>query len=307
MLEDSGFAADGALDGGTEATDGGAVTDQLLEGETTTCWTCGSTVERDHIEATLDQLRELRSEKLSERNDVTVEMDELKAERKQRREARQEREQAERRLEQVEDDLERSRERIESLESEREDLTQQIEEYQADLDERDELEEQREDFQEELIDLRTHVERIEADAVEQFNIHIESILDILAYDNIERIWIERRESEVREGRRKVQQSTFDLRVIRSSEGSAYRDSVEHLSESEREVTGLVFALAGYLVHDVNEELPFILLDSLEAIDADRIAALVEYFEDYVDYLAVALLPEDAQALEGQQYSMIESI
>jgi len=29
-----------------------------------------------------------------------------------------------------------------------------------------------------------------------------------------------------------------------------------LSESEREVTGLVFALAGYLVHDVHETVPF---------------------------------------------------
>jgi hypothetical protein len=43
---------------------------------------------------------------------------------------------------------------------------------------------------------------------------------------------------------------FDLHVIRSTgEGTTYEDSISHLSESEREVTGLVFALAGYLVHD----------------------------------------------------------
>jgi len=79
----------------------------------------------------------------------------------------------------------------------------------------------------------------------------------------------------------------------------YEDTVSHLSESEREVTGLVFALAGYLVHDVYEAVPFMLLDSLEAIDAERIAALVEYFADYVPYLVVALLPEDAQALPAE--------
>jgi hypothetical protein len=39
-----------------------------------------------------------------------------------------------------------------------------------------------------------------------------------------------------------------------------------------------------------------LLDSLEAIDADRIAALVEYLTGYTGYLFVALLPEDAAAL-----------
>jgi len=39
-----------------------------------------------------------------------------------------------------------------------------------------------------------------------------------------------------------------------------------------------------------------LLDSLEAIDADRIAELVEYFADHAEYLIVALLSEDAAAL-----------
>jgi hypothetical protein len=59
----------------------------------------------------------------------------------------------------------------------------------------------------------------------------------------------------------------------------------------------VFALAGYVVHDVYQTLPFMLLDSLEAIDSDRIATLIEYFEEYATYLVVALLPEDAAALD----------
>ena len=63
------------------------------------------------------------------------------------------------------------------------------------------------------------------------------------------------------------------------------------------MTGLVFALAGYLVHEVYETVPFMLLDSLEAIDSERIADLVEYVTDYAEFLVVALLPEDAQALD----------
>ena len=356
MLEGDGFAAEHAIDGNgsTAATedDEGAITDQLVDGDTTTCWTCGSEVGRDSIEETLERLRSLRSEKLSERNEITDEIDDLKAERQELEQAKQSRERAERRLEQVEDELDRAHDRIEDLEAEREeleseaeqleadteefeetdysealelhreanrlelevdrleserdDLTAQIEEYEADLEERDELEERRESIQDDLTDLRTKVDRIEADAVDSFNDHIESILEILEYDNIERIWIERREEEVRDGRRKVQQSTFDLHVVRSTDGSAYRDSVDHLSESEREVTGLVFALAGYLVHDVHETVPFMLLDSLEAIDSDRIAALVDYFEQHVSYLVVALLPEDAQALDDD-YAVVENI
>lgn len=46
-------------------------------------------------------------------------------------------------------------------------------------------------------------------------------------------------------------------------------------------------------------MPFILLDLLEAIDAERIAQLVEYLKQYASYIVVALLPEDADALNGE--------
>jgi hypothetical protein len=135
---------------------------------------------------------------------------------------------------------------------------------------------------------------------------METLLDVLQYENLERIWIERTERTVRDGRRKVQRGSFDLHVVRSTDdGTTYEDTVDHLSESEREVTGLVFALAGYLVHDVHEVVPFVLLDSLEAIDSERIAHLVSYFEEYVSYLVVALLPEDARALDDEYRRITE--
>lgn len=196
---------------------------------------------------------------------------------------------------------------VDRLESDLAEIEAEIAETEADLDEREDLRERREEVADELTDLRTRVDRIEADAVEAFNDHMASVLEILDYANIDRIWIERRETEVREGRRKVEKTRFDLHVVRSGpDGSAYRDTVDHLSESEREVTGLVFALAGYLVHDVHETLPFILLDSLEAIDSDRIAAVVDYLREYADYLVAALLPEDAAAITGD-HTTIESI
>ncbi len=86
----------------------------------------------------------------------------------------------------------------------------------------------------------------------------------------------------------------------------YEDTVDNISESEREVVGLVFALAGYLAHEVYEQVPFMLLDSLEAIDAERIATLIDYFGDYAEYLIAALLPEDAAALP-EAYERVTSI
>jgi len=109
---------------------------------------------------------------------------------------------------------------------------------------------------------------------------METVLELLDYANIARIWLERRETQVREDRRTVTKTVFELHVIRSTDsGTTYEDTIDHLSESEREVTRLVFALAGYLAHDLYESMPVVLLDSLETIDSDRIAALVDYFCD----------------------------
>ena len=183
---------------------------------------------------------------------------------------------------------------IDSLESELDDVTGKIEEIEGEVERAEELRETREELVDDLTDQRTKIDQIEAEAVDAFNGHMESILELLGYENIERIWIERIEAPSADDG----QTRFELHIVRTTEnGAAYEDTIDHLSESEREVTGLIFALAGYLVHDLHETVPFMLLDSLEAIDSDRIAALVEYFADYADFLVVALLPEDAQALD----------
>jgi hypothetical protein len=49
-----------------------------------------------------------------------------------------------------------------------------------------------------------------------------------------------------------------------------------------------------------------MVDSLKALDSDWIAALVEYFEEYAEYLVVAILPEDAAALD-EDYERVTEI
>ncbi|SEH15112.1 AAA domain-containing protein [Natronorubrum sediminis] len=331
-------------DAGAGSDTDGDVTDQLLEESSdVVCWTCGSSVERDRIETTVEKLRSLHQSKLGERNDLQSQIDELSTRQRELRERRENHRELEDRRSAVEEELERRESRIddletqqaeqrerveeleeeaetletadygeviethrestqlemeiESLESEYDDVHSQIDEIETKLEERAEFEAEREDIDDELTDLRTRVGRLEENAVDAFNEHMDSILSILEYGNIERIWIERRERSVREGRRKVTKTAFDLHVVRAADdGTTYEDRIDHLSESEREVTGLIFALAGFLVHEVHEAVPTVLLDSLEAIDSDRIADLVAYFEDYADCLVVALLHEDAQAL-----------
>ncbi|WP_435335828.1 archaea-specific SMC-related protein [Haloarchaeobius sp. TZWWS8] len=325
---------------------GGALTDQLVEdSETVVCWTCGHEVDREDIEATIDRLKELRKEKMSQTRAIDDDIDELENERITYEEKERQRKQVHERLQRTREQIDSREEKIERLEDEREELEARLEAVEDDVEslqtqkddtilalhkeasqlevelnrlerqrnqvdreiedideaveERDELEERREEINQELADLRTRIDQIEAEAIESFNEHMDTVLDALGYENIARIWIERNEREVREGRRKVTKREFELHIVRESEsGAAYEDTISHLSESEREVTGLVFALAGYLVHDVYEEVPFMLLDSLEAIDSDRIGKLIDYFEDYPDFLVAALLPEDAEAVDA---------
>jgi DNA repair exonuclease SbcCD ATPase subunit len=179
-------------------------------------------------------------------------------------------------------------------------VTDEIAEIEEAVERKSDLTARRDRLADELDELRTRVEEREREAVTAFNDHMETVLGILDFENLERVWIERVEETVREGRGTTTRTTFDLHVVRTTEGgSVYEDTVEHLSESEREVMGLVFALAGYLVHGAHEDLPFMLLDSLEAIDSERIADLVEYVADHTEYLVVALLPEDAAAVDDR--------
>lgn len=318
-------------------SDGGDVTGELLPGGEVTCWTCGSTVEADRIEQTIDQLRELRRTKADERSTVESELADLRDRKDQIESTRRKRRDLEDRLATLKTEIEQREERkadlldrrdslseriddletavdeldpaeyeeiateqkraselsveLDAKEQERAEIDDEIERINEQIERREQLRTQRERLTDQLTDLRTRIDRLEAEAVEQFNTHMETLLDLLGYENIERIWIERIRAD------DAQSTTFELRIVRTTaDGTAYEDSIDHLSESEREVTGLVFALAGYLVHDLHESVPFMLLDSLEAIDSERIATLVEYFQDFIPYLVVALLEEDAQAL-----------
>jgi len=188
------------------------------------------------------------------------------------------------------------------LENDLERVTDNIGNIEDRLEREDDLRAQREAVNNEIEELRTRIDRIERQAIERFNDHMAEVLELLEYGNLDRIWLKRRQTEVQEGRRKETRTVFDLHVVRRTEsGTTYEDTIDNLSESEREMTGLIFALSGYFAHDVYEQVPFILLDSVEAIDADRIATLVEYLEGYSEYLVVALLSEDAAALDEHRH------
>lgn len=188
-------------------------------------------------------------------------------------------------------DLEYERGRVENdLES----VIEEIDGIESEVATRGDIEAERESVATDLREQRERIERIERDLVDTFNEMMQAVLDALSYDSVERIWLERRAEENAE----VSESEFELHVVRASrEGTVYDDTIESLSKSEREVIGLVVALAGYLVHDVGESVPFLLVDAVEMFDAERIDGLMELFGKHAEYVVAAILPEEAYELE----------
>jgi len=91
MVDGSGIDIDGGMPGDDP-------TDALTAADRTMCWTCGSEVETDQIEATLDRLREFRSDKIDDRNELRAEIQELTDRQSSIREAQREIERARERL-----------------------------------------------------------------------------------------------------------------------------------------------------------------------------------------------------------------
>jgi DNA repair exonuclease SbcCD ATPase subunit len=310
---------------------------------TLTCWTCGNTVERSDVEAQVEAIREVVREKRNERDTVTERIQalteqqrELEAERDRLDELTDRKAEIEAELTrrtETRDDLVSRRRAVESeierladesgdgtgdrlaelydeaadleyergrLATELEEVTEEIAEVDEALAERSELREERDAVATELRDERDRIDRLERDLVTTFNGTMEPVLDTLDYDAVERVWLERRA----EAADPDTPAEFELHVVRTTPaGDAYDDTVDTLSKSEREVIGLVVALAGYLVHDVHERVPFVLIDAVEMFDADRIRGLVDHFADHATYVVATVLPETETRLEDRYESI----
>lgn len=304
---------------------------------TVRCWTCGTEVDRATIEGRIETLTDVRNEKNEELKSLTQERDTVESSLESIDAKWAKRDRLESDLEDVTQTLEAERETQEQLETEAEDLRADIREAEASVEEMSELRNaeladlyqrlsrlnhergqvetqlssveseiesvrdtvdqegsfraDRETIEAELDEMRNRIDDVEREVVEAFNEQMDDLVERLDYDNISRVWIERVGAD-------GDTSSFDLHVVRETvDGSVYEDTLETLSESEREIIGIVVALSGYLVHDLEETVPVVLFDSVEAIDANRLQVLFEYVNDYAPTIITALLPEEAAAID----------
>lgn len=165
--------------------------------------------------------------------------------------------------------------------TERERLRTQVEDLREKRDRLERLQSERSEADDRIDELTTRIEGTETELRESFNEAMADILELLAFDDIARVWLD---------------GEFELIVARDVDGTVHREPVAHLSESEREAIGLVLGLAGYLTYDLDERSPILLVDSVGAFDIDRLKTLVGFLADRTKYLLVAVYPEIADDL-----------
>ena len=174
-------------------------------------------------------------------------------------------------------------------------IESQIVEHEATLDEEDALREEDSELEEAIEERRGRISTLEKRVQEEASTQMSALVEHLDYDRIEGIRLDRKPSDS-----PTSVSKFELVVARRREDGVVIEErdLRTLSESERSLIGLVVALAGYIVHEVADEVPFLLVDSIEQFDSGRINRLLQYVREEVNvaYIVAALLPEDAKGI-----------
>jgi chromosome segregation ATPase len=271
------------------------------------CWTCGSTTSREEIEGNLDELGN-RIATLSERaREFEREVAELQ-------ERRQDVEQAARRrddleaeitdleatLEERETSLERTRERHDELGERIDELAATVEQTDVELTE---VKSRVKYTKRQLEDAREKLDRLESRAArrEQLEAEREEVTDGIHRLRERKTELKRRTREAFDDAIREILSRFDMgfemvRLTPEFDLVVARDgreaSLAALSEGERELLGIVAALAGHAAFDVTDDVPVMLLDGLGGLADDNLGTLIDYLEDRAEFLVFTAHPEN---------------
>lgn len=280
--------------------------DHGVDTDTFSCWICGAQTTRSAVEDHIDALRETLQVHRSKLNDKKGELNEMETEYERQQQQQQRKQVLEEDVQELRRELQSKRERLADRETELEDLEARIDSLSDAVDESVEeitdVESELKFRQSELEEAREELEQHQRSAyqLDQLEAQREEIGEELAE-------LRDRKSSIKQSMRETFHETmgeivrafetgfesarltanFDLVVARNGREA----DLDALSEGELEVLGFVAALAGYEAFDVDETVPFLLLDGLEALSDENLHNLVTYFEDRAEYLVVTAHPE----------------
>ncbi|MFB6110111.1 MAG: archaea-specific SMC-related protein [Halodesulfurarchaeum sp.] len=280
--------------------------DHGVDTGTISCWICGSETTRSIVEDHLESLRETLQVHRSKLSDEKSELNEMETEYERQQQQERRKRVLEEDIQELQRELETKRERLadrndeladleatisslsesvdESVEaitdveselkfrrSELEEAEDELEKHQRSAYQLDQLESQREEIREELAELRDRKSSIKQSMRDTFYETMQEVVRVF-------------ETGFESARLTAD---FELVVARSGQEA----NLDALSEGELEVLGFIAALAGYEAFDVEQTVPFLLLDGLESLSDENLHNLVEYFDGRTEYLLATAHPE----------------
>ncbi len=314
--------------------------DRTIAADQVDCWVCGQKTTKDEIRERIEQLQGKITDLRDRKQEIEDEIEEIERVRREIRNARQQKTQLEediRRLNTEIDErrglLEEKRKRKADLEAEitalREELDDAEDEYNEEItdvkteirttetrlenkreqlesleqsyDELDELETEREEIQSELTELRNRKKNTQENLKDRFNAIIDDIITEFqpGFSSARLVLKTDERGEVR---------SIDLEIARDIDSRGQRTSVDTLSEGEVELIGLVVALAGYHAFDVDDAVPFILIDGISQLAAEHLRSVAIYLEDMSDLLVTTAYPEagdfDGHTINPEEWEVV---
>lgn len=299
--------------------------DRTLVEDEFDCWVCGESTTTETVETRLAALQTKIETLKEERSTLTNEIETVE---KQQREYREKKRQATTIEEEIgalsakRDDLQRDLKQAEDRKTQVEDTVKELEEdlQQAETELSEELTDIKSDIKLKVQELETQQNRLEELETKRENVDALRA-EVDAIEEEIKTLKKRKESKQRELKTQFDEAMataldhfapgfdgarLDIKTNKENEIEAFdlivaRDgretTIDTLSEAERELVGIVVAIAGYRTFEVSDRVPMILLDGVSQLAADNLRLLCEYLSDDTEMLVTTAYPE-ASIVDG---------
>lgn len=294
--------------------------DRGISEDTIDCWVCGEETTTSSIETRLQALQEKLNTLRSEKSELESEVQDINSTKREIRQKENRRDDLEDAIGRIKVDIEEAKSDLEQAKSKKEDLEAEVAELEETVEESSEevneefsdinseisrkertlerkknklqeleaaaekaetLEDQVEELSNQIAELREQKKEKQRELEKQFNSALEDVIDKFApgFDGGRLIPKSEEEGE--------DFDKFELTIVRDGRET----SLENLSEGERELVGIVVAIAGYRTFNVDDRVPVILIDGISQLSSENLQLLLDYLADASEMLVTTAYPE----------------
>jgi len=303
--------------------------ERSVVGDEFDCWVCGEPTTSDTIETRLGALQDEILELREEKEGLTDDIEEIEEQQRRYREKQREKEALEEEIGHLKATLDDRNGDLAQAEERRDDLATEVAELEAAVAAADEeLSEELTDIkatlrtkEQELDEQKTRLQELQESRADAATLRedIEALTDEITrlrnlktekqrelkdqFDEAMAAAIDRFAPGFDGARLDVKTTpdndieSFELIIARDGRET----TIQNLSEGERELVGIVVAVAGYRTFDVADRVPLILLDGISQLSAANLRSLTEYLSGATNVLVTTAYPE-AGTFDGYHIS-----